>query len=198
MTQSVQSQHPFQFVIKTIHGYREVHGGVPIDIGMKAETKESEGAEFIIKILIKHIAIPVILMLSLQTCLGQSWNKEWYDSLLRQKSLHREDTSMVNAWNGLGNYQKFGRADSSIYYSSKALELSRSLKFIPGQLQALENLALTNETLGNINRAIQINREGIELSQGYNDPYYQALFLTLLADDYTEIKNYRAALKLHR
>ena len=148
----------------------------------------------------RHFSIPLILMLSLQTCLGQGafGDKEWYDSILRQKSLHREDTSMVNVWNELGNYHKFGRADSSIYYSSKAFELSRSLKFIPGQLQALENLALTNETLGNINRAIQINREGIELSQGYNDPYYQALFLTLLADDYTEIKNYRAALKLHR
>ena len=31
------------------------HGGVPIAIGMKVETKEGEGTEFIISLPLKHI-----------------------------------------------------------------------------------------------------------------------------------------------
>ncbi len=45
---SVQSINPWQSVIQTIYDIIKVHGGVPIAIGIKVETKEGEGSEFII------------------------------------------------------------------------------------------------------------------------------------------------------
>ena len=47
---SVQSVHPCKSVIQTTYDIVNAHGGVPIDIGIKVETKEGEGSEFIIQL----------------------------------------------------------------------------------------------------------------------------------------------------
>ena len=52
---SVQSFHPCQSVIQTIYYIVKAHGGVPIAIGMKVETKEGEGSEF-------SIQLPIVLI----------------------------------------------------------------------------------------------------------------------------------------
>jgi len=46
----VKSIHPCKSVIQTIYDIVKAHGGVPIAIGIKVETKEGEGSEFIIKL----------------------------------------------------------------------------------------------------------------------------------------------------
>lgn len=45
---SVQSVHPCKSVIQTYYDIVKAHGGVPMAIGMKVETKEGEGSELII------------------------------------------------------------------------------------------------------------------------------------------------------
>jgi len=47
---SVKSIHPCKSVIQTIYDIVKAHGGVPIAIGIKVETKEGEGSTFIIQI----------------------------------------------------------------------------------------------------------------------------------------------------
>ena len=47
-TKSVKSINPCASVIQTSYDIVKAHGGVPIAIGMKVETKEGEGSEFII------------------------------------------------------------------------------------------------------------------------------------------------------
>ena len=46
--ESVRSINPFKSVIQTTYDIVKAHGGVPIAIGIKVETKENEGSEFII------------------------------------------------------------------------------------------------------------------------------------------------------
>ena len=48
MKKSVKSINPWQSVIQTIYDIMKAHGGVPIVIGIKVETKENEGTVFII------------------------------------------------------------------------------------------------------------------------------------------------------
>ena len=47
---SVKSPNPCKSVVQTMYDIVKVHGGVPIAIGMKVETKEGEGSEFIIQL----------------------------------------------------------------------------------------------------------------------------------------------------
>jgi hypothetical protein len=47
---SVKSINLFKSVILTFYDILKAWGGVPMAIGMKVETKEREGAEFIIEI----------------------------------------------------------------------------------------------------------------------------------------------------
>jgi len=50
MRKSVKSINPCKSVIQTSYDIVKVHGGVPIAIGMKVETKEGEGSIFIINL----------------------------------------------------------------------------------------------------------------------------------------------------
>ena len=47
---SVKSINQCQSMIQTIYDIVKAHGSVPIAIGMKVETKEEEGSEFIIQL----------------------------------------------------------------------------------------------------------------------------------------------------
>jgi hypothetical protein len=47
---SVKSINPCQSVIQTGFDIVKAHGGVPIAIGMKVETKEGEGSAFFIEL----------------------------------------------------------------------------------------------------------------------------------------------------
>ena len=47
---SVKSIHPCKSVIQTSYDIVKAHGGVPIAIGIKVETKENEGTAFTISI----------------------------------------------------------------------------------------------------------------------------------------------------
>jgi uncharacterized protein (DUF1330 family) len=47
---SVKSINQCKSVVQTIYDIVKAHGGVPIIIGMKVETKEGEGSEFIIQL----------------------------------------------------------------------------------------------------------------------------------------------------
>jgi uncharacterized protein (DUF1330 family) len=46
----VKSINPCKSVIQTSYDIVKAHGGVPIAIGMKVETKEGERSEFIIQL----------------------------------------------------------------------------------------------------------------------------------------------------
>ena len=53
MKKSVKSFNPKKSVIQTSYDIVKAHGVVPIAIGIKVETKEGEGSEFIISLPIK-------------------------------------------------------------------------------------------------------------------------------------------------
>ena len=51
---SVKSINPCKSVVQTIYDIVKAHGGVPIAIGMKVETKEGKESEFILTLQIQN------------------------------------------------------------------------------------------------------------------------------------------------
>ena len=110
-----------------------------------------------------------LYLFALVDCFAQNVadnRKEVLDRLHGQLKMATVDTTRINILNDLANYHKFSRADSGIYYSTKALALSRSISFDYGELGALHLLNLSHSTLGNDSKSLRINLEGLRIFDG--------------------------------
>jgi two-component system NtrC family sensor kinase len=104
--------------------------------------------------------------------LGQDFTYEYRnygDSLYRKLELAPADTAKVILWTQLGNFHKFSRPDSGIYYSSKAISLSRSIGYLKGEAMALHNLSVSYSTLGDHNKAVRISRQELKIAEQLED-----------------------------
>ncbi len=116
------------------------------------------------------------------------------NSFEQEEPSENPDLIRVNYWNKLANYHKFLHPDSGIYYSSKALELSRSISFREGELWALVWLALSHQTLENYTIAVQVNLEGLRKAEQWDLKRLEAIFLMDLAICYLRSGNFERAL----
>lgn len=120
-----------------------------------------------------------------------------YDSLLRERNRIANDTNKVKVLNSLGNYHKFSRPDSGIFYATKGLELSKALKMKEQELYALHTLRLSHYALGNYITSYRIALEGLRKSEEYHSNQ-KAWFLLDLGGNMANNKNYQSALDYHR
>lgn len=88
------------------------------------------------------------------------------NKMLRIAAVSKPDTSLVKIYLGLAEFYKYNNDDSLVMYLEKALELSRKLKFIVGEVEALSSKALINMDASDtliapalMNQAIAICRE---------------------------------------
>ena len=120
-----------------------------------------------------------------------------YDSLIRERNKIPNDTNKVKVLNGLGNYLKFSRPDSGIFYATKGLELAQALNFKEEELYALHTLALSYAALGNHITAYRVALEGLRKAEEY-DSNQKAWFLLDLGSNTFASKNYLVALDYSR
>lgn len=113
-------------------------------------------------------------------------------------AIANEDTSRVLALAELGNYYKFQRPDSGLFYLNKALALARQIEFPRGQLQALLTIGITQIRLGNELKALQINRQATKIADENNMVFYKAVLKTQLGYIYIRSENYKEALSAFR
>ena len=121
----------------------------------------------------KQLFLISLLAFAMHSVFGQTIvrdNETWYDSLHRELKVVKEDTSKIKIWTELANYHKFSRADSGIYYATKALTLSRKISFDYGELDALHMLNLSHATLGNNSKSLRIVLEGLRIIDGLVTP----------------------------
>ena len=71
-------------------------------------------------------------------------------------SVAKDDTSRVRAMIDFGYYYTETKPDSSLIYGYKALELARKIKFAKGEFEVLELLILTQGSLGNDTKQLQL------------------------------------------
>jgi tetratricopeptide (TPR) repeat protein len=129
------------------------------------------------------------------TCLGQD---TWKEGIDRQLALANHDTSHVLAWAELGNYYKYKKPDSGLFYLNKALALARQIEFARGQVEAMLHIAVTQITLGNEANALRANLQANKIAEKNKLIEYKVVLLVQLGIIYYRSQNYKKALSSFR
>lgn len=120
------------------------------------------------------------------------------DSLFAQLRTAGSDIETINAWNGLANHHKFSRADSGLYYASKAIKLSHEIGYEFGELIGMAMLSLSYRTQGNYSKSFRIDLEGLKRAEKAENKLPLALFQLIHGSKYMETKEYEKALHMDK
>lgn len=120
------------------------------------------------------------------------------DSLHAQLRSSRTDIETITAWNGLANHHKFSRADSGLYYASKAIKLSHEIGYEFGELIGMVMLSLSYRTQGNYSKSFRIDLEGMKRAEKAENKLPLALFQLIHGSKYIETKEYEKAFRMDR
>ena len=122
----------------------------------------------------------------------------WKNAIMHALDTVTQDTERALAWIELGNYYKFRKPDSGLFYCYKGLALSKEIKFATGEVRALQLIGITQIMLGNEPKALQINRQAIRIAEEYNMIYEKSVLQTQLGLINVRSKNYANALRLFK
>ena len=87
---------------------------------------------------------------------GQNAQQAIIDSLKKELSISRIDTSNVLSMVELVNQYKYSNADSALFYAQKALILSRNIKFHEGEFRSLLMMGFALSLASNHSRALEV------------------------------------------
>ncbi len=145
------------------------------------------------KAMIKTIAFTLILVISAVCVLAQ--NKKT-DSLLRQLSTVKNDSSRVWVLAELCSNYRYSNTDSSIFYGEMALNFARQIKFLRGEANTLNRLSLTFAGMGDFPKALELQYSALKISEDNNFQLEKAACLRRMGFVYTDLKNYNKAVGL--
>ncbi len=140
-------------------------------------------------------SIGLIVIVLVMQCIGIAQELS-LDNIKHELSVAGNDTSRVIALNGYTIYYRFRRADSTMFYGAKAMTLARQIKFPKGEIRVMGDMALTQLSLGNQAKALQIVLVAIKIAEKNHLILEKAQQLHLQGSIYKESKNYEKALKL--
>ncbi|MBI1342044.1 MAG: hypothetical protein GC171_03810 [Terrimonas sp.] len=120
------------------------------------------------------------------------------DTLHAQLRSARSDIETITAWNGLANFYKFSRADSGLYYASKAIKLSHKIGYEFGELIGMAMLSLSYRTQGNYSKSFRIDLEGLKRAEKAENKLPLAVFQLIHGSKYIETKEYEKAFRMDK
>ena len=151
----------------------------------------------------KAIFISLSLLITVSVTLAQPGNLDslrkqlmvaWRDTLKHELSISRPDTNRVMVLVGLINHYKFDIPDSAFFYGQQALTLARQINFPKGEAQALLFIAVTNNTLGNNSKALELQLKSLQIADRNNLTEEKQQAMTALGSNYSNLQNYSKAL----
>jgi len=148
----------------------------------------------------RKLSIGSLLIITAFSCFGQTETSEYKafgDRLYKELSVATSDTTRINLWIQLVNFHKFNRADSGIYYATKALALSRSIQYHNNQAEALNFLSLCYSTLGDYAKALRISREELRIREQMNDVEGMPFAYMGLGGNYYNLGNLRTSVEYY-
>jgi signal transduction histidine kinase len=104
------------------------------------------------------------------------------------------DTSRVKLLLKIGNQYYFFKPDTSIYYTKKALELSRSLHYTKGIISSLSLAGEAARLLGDYPTSLKMQLEALELNKKMSNSFGEATSLCFTGVTYNDLKEYRRGL----
>jgi len=121
-----------------------------------------------------------------------------YDSLHKALKVAKADTTKITILAELAQYHKFSRADSGIYYATKAISLARSMGYLNPEPRALFALASSYSTLGDYAKASRINMELLKIAEQKKDDIFRASVYSSLGNINRQLGNYKVALEFSK
>jgi signal transduction histidine kinase len=146
------------------------------------------------------IKVLVFVFLLCLTCSdGFAQTKEAVDSLQHQLAIAKDDTSRINAQIALCLLYRLGNTDSSLAYGRQALESSRRINYLPGQIGALGFMCIVTEQQGNLPKSLELGFKALQLAEDYHLESLSGPALDGIAEAYIILKEYsKATTYLHR
>jgi two-component system, NtrC family, sensor kinase len=141
------------------------------------------------------ITILFFLIVIRSNCPAQD---RWKDSILFEMSKDNHDTTRALLLAQLGNYYKYKKPDSGLYYAYQGLALSRQIEFEKGQVNALGYIGITLIVLGNDAKALQVNLQAMKIAEENNLIPPKVAILGQLGMIHTRSGDYSKALTYNR
>ncbi|MEI9909574.1 MAG: tetratricopeptide repeat protein [Bacteroidota bacterium] len=127
-------------------------------------------------------------------CKGFSQTRPAIDSLYRQLTIAKDDTSRINAMIGLCIQYRLGNSDSAIFYGEQAFQLSQKINYPTGEILALSFMGLTIVQLGDLPKALEMGFKALQTAKSNNLENITSPTLNHLGEVYLILKDYPKAL----
>jgi signal transduction histidine kinase len=114
--------------------------------------------------------------------------------------LQRAQTDSVkfNAYMDLSQAYRFSNIDSALYYTDKAIGLSRTINNAADVANAVSQKGYILLETGDIPASLQFQIEALHLSEKFSNPVIQAFTLNRIGNVYAEIGDYKKSLEYYR
>ena len=118
----------------------------------------------------------------------------YVDSLRLALQRSSDDTNRIKILLSIGQAYYFSKPDSSLFYSDSAIKLSRKLRSVRGEIEALNSAGESLRFLGDYPSALRMQMQALELARKTKDVASEAATLGFIGFIYLEFKEYRVGL----
>ncbi|MBC7827398.1 MAG: tetratricopeptide repeat protein [Chitinophagaceae bacterium] len=139
----------------------------------------------------------IVVLLTFSCSIGLAQNK-YTDSLLRQLTLARDDTSRVLLMGQLSFHYRYSNIDSSIYFGQKSLALAQQIKFKRGEANALSHVGQAMREKGDLSKALELQLKGLKIAEANNYIFERSTCLRRIGLVYMDLKDYPKTLSYLR
>jgi len=108
------------------------------------------------------------------------------------------DSSRFSACMDLSQGYRFSNIDSALYYTNRALALSRAMKSVTNEATALSQLGYILLETGDIPASLQYQMDALHLSEKFSDPVVRGFTLNRIGNVYVEIGDYKKSIDYYR
>ena len=129
---------------------------------------------------------------------AQGYQQSIIDSLKKELSMSKIDTSNVLSMVELVNQYKYSNADSALFYAQEALILSRKIKFHEGEFRSLLMMGFALSLASNQSRALELELKALRISEKYNFTIGRGEVFNRLGVIYRQTKDLPRALFYHK
>ena len=137
----------------------------------------------------------LVLVLLFQSIIGYATAQNL--STQKSESWIKDSISYRRFYNLTLNH-RFSDIDSALYYNDKALELSKSMKSIAFEAEALSQKGFILLETGDIPQSLQYQLAAFQLIPAFHNPVIQGLIVNRIGNVYMEMGDYKPAIDYYR
>jgi len=142
----------------------------------------------------KKLAVLFLLWAFPHQGFTQDFQQVSIDSLKKDLSISKVDTSNVLSMVELVDQYKYSNADSALFYAQRALTLSRKIQFHEGEFRSLFMMGFALSIASNHSRALEVELKALRIAEKYNYTIGKGEVYNRLGVIYRETKDFPRAL----